>query len=295
MHFTVVLLVFLILTTSFAFSATTTTTTTTTFSRRRPEAVSATAQEEEPASSSSTTTTPSSSSRNTAAFMENWQVLGPFPVGSRELGYDPLAAFYGKNAFKIKSWEVRWGGVAGQISIIPSILHCGSSITALRPLTQKIINKPNNSIGGFENIPYSEKDEYPSEICEGGYVKWSLAKGISSSSSPSNGDDNTNQHVIEVGPINYAPQTTIKWDFNSAPFGWVARHHYTYARSTFETSDPGVYLATFSNVVSFKIDNQSFPGNIYNYQHASKSAVWLEPGMHDIYVCIIWDIRVNGG
>jgi hypothetical protein len=142
---------------------------------------------------------------------------------------------------------------------------------------------PPHHQGGFENIPYSEKDEYPSEICDGGYVKWSLAK-----SAPLLQGDG-----IEVGPINY-PQA-IKWDFNSAPFGWVARHHYTYARSTFETREPGVYLASFSHVVSFKIDNQSFPGNIYNYQHASKSAVWLEPGVHDIYVCIIWDIRVNGG
>jgi hypothetical protein len=55
--------------------------------------------------------------------------------------------------------------------------------------------------GGFENLPYSEINKYPSELADGGFVGW---KKITSNADGS------------VGPISY-PE--IRWDFNQKPFG----------------------------------------------------------------------------
>ncbi|KAJ3326374.1 hypothetical protein HDU76_012977 [Blyttiomyces sp. JEL0837] len=152
------------------------------------------------------------------------KVLGPFAIGSRELGADPLSAF-----------------------------------------------------GGFESIPYSEKTRFPSELVDGGYVKWSRIF--------TNPDQS-------VGPV---PYENVRWEFNREPFGWSSLHHASYFRGKFQIPESKVYLINFNSVVSFKIDDMAYVGNVYGYDHASASAIFLEKGEHTIYICAVYDIRVFGG
>ncbi|KAK5668312.1 hypothetical protein QVD99_005343 [Batrachochytrium dendrobatidis] len=153
-----------------------------------------------------------------------WQVLGPFPHGSREIGVDPLSAY-----------------------------------------------------GGFENLEYIEGAQYSSELADGGWVTW---RNISTNVDGS------------VGPIDYP---NVRWDFNRKTFGWAVLHHATYFRGTFNIATAGSYLVSFSGVISFKIDDRSFVGNLYSYRHASDSAVYLEAGEHSLYILVSMDVRIFGG
>ncbi|KAL2913539.1 hypothetical protein HK105_206999 [Polyrhizophydium stewartii] len=154
----------------------------------------------------------------------DWEVLGPFPHGSREVGVDPLSAY-----------------------------------------------------GGFEHLRYNESDTYPSELADGGTVSWQRVR--------TNADGS-------VGPVRHEG---VRWEFNRKSFGWTVLHHATYFRGTFTVDKTGTYLATFNNVLSFKIDNRALVGNVYGYEHASDSAVFLEAGEHWIYVCALMDVRIFGG
>jgi hypothetical protein len=71
--------------------------------------------------------------------------------------------------------------------------------------------------------------------------------------------------------------------------------HASYLRGTFEIDESGVYLLDFHGLNSFNVDGVSYPGNLYSYDHATDSAVWLNRGKHTIYVCLVNDIRINGG
>eukprot|EP00842_Homolaphlyctis_polyrhiza_P000096 jgi/Hompol1/1087/HPOL_002640-RA len=142
---------------------------------------------------------------------------------------------------------------------------------------------PLSAYGGFERLPYIEGDRYPSELADNGWVTWQRIK---------TGIDGT------VGPIAYP---TVRWDFNRQSFanattaGWTVLHHATYLRGKFTVVKSGSYLATFSRIVSFKIDDRAFVGNIYGYPHASESAIYLEAGEHMLYVCVFMDVRLFGG
>ncbi|KAI8619925.1 hypothetical protein BC830DRAFT_1101631 [Chytriomyces sp. MP71] len=153
-----------------------------------------------------------------------WEVLGPFAMGARELGVDPLSAY-----------------------------------------------------GGFEAIPFSKTDQYPSELADEGYVQWTTI--------------NTNPDE-SVGPVNFE---NVRWEFNQDPFGWTSLHHATYFRGTFTVPRTGVYLVTFNNVVSFKIDDKAYVGNVYGYKHSSGTAMQLDQGEHKLYVCAVMDVRLFGG
>ncbi|KAJ3196267.1 hypothetical protein HK101_009532 [Irineochytrium annulatum] len=153
-----------------------------------------------------------------------WEVLGPFAIGARELGTDPLSAY-----------------------------------------------------GGFEAIPFSTTDRYPSELADGGYVGWTTIA------------TNTDQ---TVGPVLYP---NVRWEFNQDPFGWTSLHHATYFRGTFRVARTGIYSIGFDHVVSFKIDNRAFIGNVYGYAHSGRNAVWLDEGDHRVYVCAMMDVRLFGG
>ena len=159
------------------------------------------------------------------SYVTERQVLGPFAVGARELGVDPLSAY-----------------------------------------------------GGFESLPYSDTDEYPSELADGCKVRWSRVY--------------TNSDHRSVGPLDF-PE--IRWRFNQDPFGWTSLHHATYFRGSFRVQKSGVYLVNFDSVVSFKIDKRAFIGNVYGYEHASGSAVYLEEGEHKLYFSAIMDVRLFGG
>ncbi|KAJ3100428.1 hypothetical protein HDU97_002215 [Phlyctochytrium planicorne] len=165
-----------------------------------------------------------SHAKDTPVLPSEWEVLGPFAIGARELGTDPLSAY-----------------------------------------------------GGFENLPYSESDKYPSELADGGFVRWTKIR--------TNADQS-------VGPVWHA---SVRWEFNQDPFGWTSLHHATYFRGVFYVPKSGIYLASFDHVVSFKIDNRAFIGNVYAYTHSSYSAVFLDEGYHNIYVCAVMDVRLFGG
>ncbi|KAH6585596.1 hypothetical protein BASA50_001204 [Batrachochytrium salamandrivorans] len=152
-----------------------------------------------------------------------WEVLGPFPHGSREVGVDPLSAY-----------------------------------------------------GGFESLQYDESDKYPSELADSGWITW---KRVSTNADGS------------VGPVEYP---TVRWDFNQKTFGWAVLHHSTYFRGEITVKKAGPYLVSFSNVVSYKIGDRSFVGNIYGYSHSSDSALYLEAGKHMVYVSTSMDVRING-
>ena len=152
-----------------------------------------------------------------------WEVLGPFPHGSKEIGVDPLSLF-----------------------------------------------------GGFENLQYNTDDKYPSELATGGFVKWTK---ISTSSDG------------KVGPIYF---DNVNWDMNLYPFGWAILQHATYLRGSFEITEEGIYLARFNGVASFKIDATTYPGNLYGFEHAADSKLFLSKGSHKVYICLVQDIRVHG-
>ena len=133
------------------------------------------------------------------------------------------------------------------------------------------------NLGGFENLPFSDTDHYPSELADDGYVTWQKV---------TTNPDGT------VGPLLYP---TIRWEFNMRPFGWTMLHHITYFRTRFEVPFTGTWLITFDNILSFKIDNHSFIGNVYGYKHASENSVFLEAGTHHLYVHTTMDVRLYGG
>ncbi|KAJ3218634.1 hypothetical protein HDU67_004687 [Dinochytrium kinnereticum] len=128
--------------------------------------------------------------------------------------------------------------------------------------------------GGFENLPYSETDRYPSELADGGFVRWTKIHTNSDQS---------------VGPMIH---TSVRWEFNQDPFG---ASKYVLRKGQFYVPKSGVYLASFKHVVSFKIDNRAFIGNVYAYSHSSGSAVYLTEGVHNIYICAVMDVRLFGG
>ncbi|KAJ3314345.1 hypothetical protein HDU76_002435, partial [Blyttiomyces sp. JEL0837] len=130
---------------------------------------------------------------------------------------------------------------------------------------------------GFESLPFSLTDTYPSELADGGYIGWTTL--------------HTNEDQT-VGPITHP---NIRWEFNQDPFGWTSLHHATYLRGNFTVSKSGVYRVSFEHVVSFKIDERSFVGNMYGYEHATGSAVFLEEGVHVLYICAVMDVRLFGG
>ncbi|KAJ3377818.1 hypothetical protein HDU84_008182 [Entophlyctis sp. JEL0112] len=155
---------------------------------------------------------------------EEWEALGPFAIGARELGVDPLSAY-----------------------------------------------------GGFETIPFSDVDRYPSELADEGFVRWFKI--------PTNKDQT-------VGPISYS---NVRWEFNQGPFGWTSLHHATYFRGKFNVTNSGIYIVNFDHVVSFKIDDKAYVGNVYGYKHASGTPIYLEQGEHIIFVCAVMDVRLFGG
>ncbi|KAJ3273129.1 hypothetical protein HDV01_004768 [Terramyces sp. JEL0728] len=154
---------------------------------------------------------------------DTWQVLGPFPHGSRELGVDLVSSY-----------------------------------------------------GGFENLKYSTTDKYPSELVDGGYTTWRTIK---------------RQADGLIGGIEF---DNVRWEFNAKTLGWAAYQHAIYFRSTFRIEVEGSYLFSFDGPITFKIDETAYPGNVYSYPHASDSAVYLEEGVHSIYVYSVLDVRIHG-
>jgi hypothetical protein len=134
-----------------------------------------------------------------------------------------------------------------------------------------------SAYGGFEYLNFSETDRYPSEIADGGYVKWQKIK---------QNPDGT------VGPISYS---NVRWDFNTKPFGWSSLQHSVYYKANITIPESGIYVASFNGVHTFKIDDEAFLGNIYNDDYLAPSIIYLEAGIHAIFVCTILDVRVTGG
>ncbi|KAJ3076034.1 hypothetical protein HDU98_005983 [Podochytrium sp. JEL0797] len=184
------------------------------------------------------------SGENVPLLPDEWEALGPFAMGARELGVDPLSAY-------------------GTPFAHPTTPH--SPPTLPHP-------------GGFEAIPYSTTDKYPSELADEGFVQWFKVL--------------TNKEEQTVGPVDFA---NVRWEFNQGPFGWTSLHHAIYFRGTLVVPKTGVYIVSFDNVVSYKINDKAYAGNVYGYAHASGTAMLLEKGEHSLYVCGVMDVRLFGG
>ena len=117
---------------------------------------------------------------------------------------------------------------------------------------------------------------YPSDLADNGYVGWKTI------------ETNTDQ----VGPINY---NDIRWEFNMQQLGWTTLQHATYLRGSFEAPESGTYLISFKGLVSYKIDQHVYPGNVYGFDHGADSAIYLSKGVHKIYACLVLDVRIHGG
>ena len=157
------------------------------------------------------------------AIPSEWEVLGPFPHGSKEVGVDPLSLF-----------------------------------------------------GGFENLEYNTDSKFPSDLAIGGYVHWTKLA--------------TNPNGV-VGPVVH---DNVNWNQNISPFGWAALQHATYFRGKLIVEEDGMYLVRFNGVSSFKIDATAYPGNLYSFEHASDSKIFLTQGEHMVYICLVQDIRIQG-
>jgi hypothetical protein len=131
--------------------------------------------------------------------------------------------------------------------------------------------------GGFEALPYSDVDKYPSELADGGRVGWKRFN--------KNADG-------AVGPITYP---AIRWEFNQKPFGWSILQHIVYLRSTLTIQESSFYVVSFANVMSFKIDDHAFVGNLRGNHFPAPSIVYLRTGDHKVYTTVIMDVRSNGG
>ena len=81
---------------------------------------------------------------------------------------------------------------------------------------------------------------------------------------------------------------------HSSP-GWTALHHVRYFRAKLTIQEEGVYLFTFRNVISYKIDKDAYVGNVYGYSRAAYTPVRLSQGDHTIYVQTMYDVRLHGG
>lgn len=77
--------------------------------------------------------------------------------------------------------------------------------------------------------------------------------------------------------------------------GWSILQHIVYLRGTITISESAFYVVSFANVMSFKIDNQAYGGNLRGNQFPAPSIIYLRTGEHKIYTTAIMDVRANGG
>ena len=54
-------------------------------------------------------------------------------------------------------------------------------------------------------------------------------------------------------------------------------------------------MISFNQVLSYKIDNDSYIGNVYNDRFPAPSIVNLNEGLHTLYIQMVLDVRVSGG
>jgi pimeloyl-ACP methyl ester carboxylesterase len=123
---------------------------------------------------------------------------------------------------------------------------------------------------------YSDSDQFPSELADGGYVGWKRIE----------------TNVDGSVQIQY---NDIRWEFNLRSMGWTTLQHATFLRGKFDVQKSGVYLISFKGLITFKIDENVYPGDVYGFDHASESSVYLEKGEHRLYAHLVLDVRIHGG
>ena len=60
-------------------------------------------------------------------------------------------------------------------------------------------------------------------------------------------------------------------------------------------TDAGIYSVKMHDVLSFKIDDTAYVGNVYAFNHSSSSVIRLSAGKHMLYINTIYDVRISGG
>ncbi|GAN06545.1 transmembrane protein [Mucor ambiguus] len=189
---------------------------------------------------------------------KTWQVLGPFPIGTREqdFGADPLEN-YGKCLLFCRVYR------APSLCVVSN----GLMMTFVSVDLHRIRR-------GFQKLRYSTGATYPSELVEGGFVGWTM---ISS-----------NNHTL--GPIDF----NVRWSENRVPFGWSIEQYQAWARGILITHEPMQLFVQVSGVSEFYIHGTRYHGDSYGY-NTTTHLIQFDKGTHAIDVRMVHDVRIFGG
>lgn len=87
----------------------------------------------------------------------------------------------------------------------------------------------------------------------------------------------------------------VDWKSLQMVYGWAAFQYQAWARTTLTVSSFMTISLQISNVLEFWIDsNHYFGGDFYDYNRAP-AIVTLSPGVHQIDIRLIRDVRAMGG
>ncbi|KAF8948106.1 hypothetical protein BGZ47_006514 [Haplosporangium gracile] len=147
---------------------------------------------------------------------------------------------------------------------------------------------PLEAFGGFRQLEYDAKAQFPSELALDGVVGWHTTK------------------MDHHGWIN-VHYPDIKWEFNQLFLGWGFNQFQAWARTTItvpnikhgegDTSSDGLVSITIQleNVGDFYVDDERFSGDWYGYG-LTRHTLRLRPGSrHTLSVRVVHEVRIFGG
>lgn len=192
------------------------------------------------------------------SFSAHWHILGPFQIGTR-----------GKNGLTF-----------------PSLHACCVYIYLFAEIEASWGADPLEYIGGFRSLQNDSSTWYHSSLAADGKVSWS-----SSVANILSGDSESVAAVLKV------EFPAIDWEWSRSIYGWAAFQYQAWARGNLivdGVSTQSVILFT-DNVLEFWVDDQLyFGGDFYAYRKAPL-ILHLDPGVHQIDIRLIRDVRVMGG
>lgn len=145
---------------------------------------------------------------------------------------------------------------------------------------------PLEYLGGFRSLQYDTSKWYHSSLAANGMVSWSsIVANIPKSDSES---------AIAVLTIDFP---AIDWEWLRSIYGWAAFQYQAWARGSLIVhgdSTRTIVLYT-DHVLEYWVGGQHvFGGDFYAYRKAPL-ILYLDPGLHQVDVRLVRDIRVMGG
>ena len=145
---------------------------------------------------------------------------------------------------------------------------------------------PLECFGGFRNLYYNETSTYPSSLGVNATVSWSLQ----------------DVDALFQGAKSAEAKITFKfpeidWIFLQSIYGWVALQYQAWARGqiVIHAAQPMTVLLYTDSVLEYAVDGEHyFGGDFYAYRRAPL-ALQLTPGLHQIDVRLVRDVRAMGG